>query len=118
MKKCTKCLGHKPLDQYGLCKLYRGVEQGKYFRSECIDCEKKLSQQLRKVKRNAIEKPTHCQCCCKEKNILILDHDHSTGKFRGWICRNCNQGIGKLGDNTEGLQKAVKYLESSHSSTG
>tara|TARA_R100000742_G_C4257386_1_gene75248 strand:+ start:391 stop:546 length:156 start_codon:yes stop_codon:yes gene_type:complete len=31
--------------------------------------------------------------------------------YRGWLCSNCNTGIGKLGDNIEGVQKAVDYLE-------
>jgi hypothetical protein len=118
MKKCLKCLQIKPINKYRICRLYKGIEQGKYYRAECIDCEKKLSQQLRKAKIDAKEKPSHCECCGKETTILILDHDHTTGKFRGWICRNCNQGIGKLGDDLKGLQKAVKYLQSSHSSTG
>ena len=44
------------------------------------------------------------------KNQFLVDHCHETGNFRGWICRNCNQGIGKLGDDVEGLVKALNYL--------
>jgi hypothetical protein len=40
-----------------------------------------------------------------------MDHDHDTGKFRGLLCALCNTGLGKLGDNREGLLKALKYLE-------
>ena len=40
------------------------------------------------------------------------DHDHETKEHRGWICGNCNTGIGKLGDNISGVQKALDYLAS------
>jgi len=40
----------------------------------------------------------------------VLDHDHETGAFRGWLCRNCNSGLGFLGDNAEGLGGALMYL--------
>jgi hypothetical protein len=42
---------------------------------------------------------------------LCLDHNHETGKFRGWLCDNCNTGIGKLGDTVEGLERAIAYLK-------
>ena len=30
---------------------------------------------------------------------------------RGWLCNNCNTGLGAMGDNIEGLKKAMRYLE-------
>jgi hypothetical protein len=41
---------------------------------------------------------------------LHADHDHETGKFRGWLCRVCNAAIGALGDNESGLLRAVIYV--------
>jgi Recombination endonuclease VII len=60
--------------------------------------------------------PTHCERCEKEvalmkKKTMHLDHDHETGKFRGWLCNRCNLGIGMLGDTVEDLRQAVAYLE-------
>jgi hypothetical protein len=40
-----------------------------------------------------------------------LDHDHVTGKVRGFLCHNCNLGVGKLGDSPESLSRAIEYLE-------
>lgn len=59
------------------------------------------------------KKPTACGCCgvVTEPSSLFLDHDHTTYKFRGWVCRGCNSGIGNLGDNLEGLEKAIAYLK-------
>lgn len=109
-KICTHCNTKKSIDNYRLCRLYKNIKQGEYVRSECIDCEKKASRQLAIVKKNAPDKPLCCDCCHKSTSHFVLDHCHVTGKFRGWICRNCNQGIGKLGDNIQGLQKAIIYL--------
>ena len=41
---------------------------------------------------------------------LHLDHNHKTGRFRGWLCTRCNVGIGMLGDNITGLRQAIRYL--------
>ena len=42
---------------------------------------------------------------------MAVDHCHETGKVRGLLCCNCNQGIGKLGDNIQTLKNAIAYLE-------
>ena len=53
-----------------------------------------------------------CQNCGKPAT-LHLDHNHETGKFRGYLCHHCNTGIGLLGDSVEGLEQALAYLSSS-----
>jgi hypothetical protein len=52
-------------------------------------------------------------CCqkCRAHTSLVPDHDHKTGAFRGWLCLQCNMGIGQLGDTREGLMTAVAYLD-------
>ena len=53
-----------------------------------------------------------CDCCKKEFTAKpCLDHDHDTLVFRGWLCHECNLGIGKLGDNLVGVLNAVNYLK-------
>jgi hypothetical protein len=58
--------------------------------------------------------PNYCECCGGSPNgqgaTLHRDHDHLTGKFRGWICMTCNTGIGKLGDSLDGVANALQYL--------
>jgi hypothetical protein len=58
--------------------------------------------------------PARCECCGGLPNgrgKLHLDHDHATGKFRGWLCAKCNLGISLLGDLLVGTRNAVAYLE-------
>jgi len=42
---------------------------------------------------------------------LHMDHDHETGKFRGWLCHNCNVAIGLLGDNVSRIRSVISYME-------
>lgn len=61
--------------------------------------------------------------CCKICNTseankrlidaLFIDHDHTTGNFRGLICHRCNAMLGYAKDNVGILEKAVEYLKQS-----
>lgn len=54
-----------------------------------------------------------CACCGKaiSGSSVRVDHCHATGYVRGLLCHECNTGIGLLGDNLDGLLKAVRYLQ-------
>jgi hypothetical protein len=54
---------------------------------------------------------------CGDSKHLGIDHDHGTGKVRGLLCRDCNQGIGRFHDNPAILRKAADYIEQSTIST-
>jgi hypothetical protein len=59
-------------------------------------------------------RPTDSKCSiCHREAQLCLDHDHVTGKFRGYICRDCNMALGKLGDTVEAIRRVLAYLEQS-----
>lgn len=56
-------------------------------------------------------KPADNLCeLCHKREAICLDHDHQTGKFRGWLCHNCNRALAVLGDNEAGLLKCLNYL--------
>lgn len=50
-------------------------------------------------------------CRCRlEIDTTHVDHDHHTGLVRGLLCRNCNRGLGLLGDDLPSLKAAVTYI--------
>lgn len=55
-------------------------------------------------------KPEACEICGSNHWKISFDHDHKTGKFRGWICHNCNCALGYSGDNITTLKKLISYL--------
>lgn len=46
-----------------------------------------------------------------ETQRMSWDHDHKTGKFRGWICHDCNTSLGKAKDNPSLLRRMAEYIE-------
>jgi len=63
------------------------------------------------------QKKTTCEICGHldgdsrtGNGLLHLDHDHSTGKIRGFLCSNCNRAVGLMKDDPVRLIKASAYL--------
>lgn len=57
-----------------------------------------------------------CDICRKECPVvgsLSIDHDHSTGRIRGLLCKQCNSGLGFFRDSCENLARAIDYLTAS-----
>lgn len=95
-----------------------------YVNKKCDVCRKlymvhkKISEKQIKeldIKRPvpSVDKPYPCDCCNKliiTTKTIQLDHCHETGKFRGWLCKECNISIGNLGDNIHGMVRAIKYM--------
>jgi hypothetical protein len=105
---------------------------GKRKRSNtnCFDCIKIKSRERAAIKKKCkgIKPPEFgiaCECCGKpvysskqtvpkDVNgtwVWQLDHCHDTGEFRGWLCKQCNTGLGNMGDTLQSLRLAVEYLE-------
>jgi len=62
-----------------------------------------------------IKQKGKCMICKKlrpwgGREGLVVDHDHTTGRFRGLLCGHCNSGIGMFHDNPATLQAAIRYL--------
>lgn len=61
------------------------------------------------------ESGNKCQACGKEGTLeprgrVVIDHCHTTGKFRGLICGHCNTAAGQLGDDADRARKLAAYL--------
>jgi hypothetical protein len=55
------------------------------------------------------KRPLNCEICGKER-VIVFDHNHKTGEFRGWICDRCNTVLGKVDDSVELLNLLIQYL--------
>lgn len=56
-------------------------------------------------------KPNFAMKDC-HSGILVVDHDHKTGKVRGLLCHNCNRALGLFQDDTSYMYRALRYLKS------
>lgn len=81
---------------------------------------KRRSVAQRRARKEAELGPAvRCEICGKGFTVSHLnnsngcyDHNHLTGNGRGWLCPDCNSGIGLLGDNPRLLEAAAQYLRS------
>jgi len=114
-KECYVCNKTKPWTKqyFGIgvsCK--SGVV---HLKGICKDCDNEASvvRNILRAKHIKDLKDT-CDCCgrhvSKTKRGFHLDHCYKTGVFRGWLCPQCNRGLGNFGENVNGLEKAIKYL--------
>lgn len=55
-------------------------------------------------------KPELCELCYTAL-ATDADHDHSTGKTRGWLCHPCNLGLGMFKDDPALMRAAANYIE-------
>jgi Recombination endonuclease VII len=82
----------------------------RYYQNRDKEAErKKKANELKRQIRNA-GKPEMCEIC-GIKTELVWDHCHVFNEFRGWICNNCNLGLGLVHDNPEVLRAMAEYLE-------
>ena len=104
-KVCKICKLEKPLDRF--------YQQGrKSLDNRCKACANEGKTWRRRERKKYEHLNTgFCHCCGRKSDSLHFDHDHNTKKYRGFLCHFCNTGIGKLGDNIEGVNRALRYLE-------
>lgn len=55
-------------------------------------------------------RPAVCEVC-QSHGIIVFDHCHLSGNFRGWICDRCNKVLGLVKDNPKTLRELAVYIE-------
>jgi len=108
MQECKEC--HKILSIMAFTTQVIRSDGDWHLKKICRQCHTVNKKETRAVRKNAPPRPEHCDCCHQIKKLEI-DHIHGTNTFRGWLCRACNTGTGKLGDNLEGVLQSAIYLE-------
>lgn len=119
-----------PLNTYcKICHVVRNKmlsdKKGGYNSKYCKEWRetRKRSERDKKLKNNygitindydkMFKEQNGCCFICQKTNtdrVLAVDHCHTTGKVRGLLCGNCNNGLGRFKDNVESLKKAIEYL--------
>tara|TARA_B100000902_G_scaffold112493_1_gene113703 strand:+ start:244 stop:690 length:447 start_codon:yes stop_codon:yes gene_type:complete len=117
---CIKCNTYKETSEFPFRETV-----GTSRRSICRDCtaiHTRVVKELKQQYPKPLDPNYSCPCCDKieeelkeygrwqDKSVWVLDHDHSTNTFRGWICNNCNNALGRFEDNTETLDRVITYL--------
>lgn len=136
-KRCTTCEIHKPLSEFGNCKSGR---YGKMYNCrECHNSRCRILHSERRANNPEHKQEQRNYYCLREYGITSkeydeklnnqhnrckicwieiegksahLDHNHTTGKLRDFLCTNCNRGLGHFKENKSFLKRAVAYLES------
>ena len=94
------------------------------IKRKCKSCK---SGQKRVVKKLRSENPYPsddycCPICERDMKEIskygqpmlskwVLDHCHETNTFRGWLCSNCNTGLGGFKDDKDKVLRAYEYLK-------
>ena len=65
--------------------------------------------EIRKLKKMQVNQQNKC-AICENETKLFVDHNHQTGKVRGFLCNMCNSGLGLFKDNITLMKKATEYL--------
>lgn len=87
-----------------------------HYKDICRTCAGAKAKLVNKLKKdNAYPEDGYiCPICKKKGNKYYLDHNWSTGDFRGWLCNACNVALGLLKDDPAILNRAIEYLEKSN----
>lgn len=134
LKKCTRCGLEKPLQEFRLRnrKVRRTGERFISPRENCRPCERAIdrsaypsraqgerSRQNRRsryrLSRDELTSLLSSQgglcAICHKAPATCIDHEHSTGRVRGMLCKHCNTAVGFMSDDSNRLREAAKYLE-------
>ncbi len=112
---CIKCNMHKRGD-----KVKKAIYDRAYRKTIGL---KKVASRLKTpviILNNTYHKQNGLCAICKNPETVIrsdstpvrlaADHDHLTKAFRGFLCANCNRGLGMFKDNITYLESAIVYL--------
>lgn len=80
--------------------------------------KQKYGLTLADFERLSLNQKMRCVICQKVRP-LVVDHDHSNGRVRALLCRDCNLVLGYMNDDDLRLKRAATYVRKwriSHSS--
>ena len=114
-KRCTHCKKDLPATEVFFHPNTQSNGK-KSLKNFCRSCDRKAGQIVARLRKTAPPVSSECDCCGRSLETIgtrdiHLDHCKDTETFRGWLCKNCNIGLGMLGDDMDGIEKALAYLK-------
>ena len=134
MKKCSKCKNYKEEIDFSKDKYTKDR-----LRRWCKDCDKKSywnnrehykkyylsnKEKIRNIqllREYGIDLKEYIEIFDIQNGICAnpscnnsaehLDHNHATGKIRGFLCQSCNQALGMLDESRNKIIGLIEYLE-------
>jgi hypothetical protein len=104
-KVCVWCHMEKDIKEFPRHKAHKGG-----YDSRCRKCKQDSNKLVEKLKKTAPPKPEVCPICQEVPKKWVLDHDHKTKTFRGWLCDPCNLALGKFKESIKILVRAANYI--------
>jgi len=114
---CNVCDVMQPIANFSV------IPSGEIKR-KCKSCKNGQSKVVKRLRKE--NKPPADDYCCPicERDMKeiskygqpmlsrwVLDHCHDTNTFRGWLCGNCNTGLGGFKDDKDKVLRAYNYLK-------
>jgi len=120
---CNSCGLRQPPDQF------QHMPSGEIKR-KCNTCRRNQSALVKLLKEESPYPDDDYECPICKRDIdeiskhgqmrmqtWVLDHCHDSETFRGWLCFNCNSGLGQFKDELRRIKNAVEYLEEHQNET-
>jgi hypothetical protein len=123
-RRCNGCTQVKQLDDFGkdltspLKKDYT-CKQCKSEKAQARYVQRVYGMTIEEIKACIDRLGGLCELCGRPQTRLFkgklvrlaVDHDHATGKVRGFICSSCNVVLGQANEDPVLLRKMADYLE-------
>ena len=107
-KLCKEC--NEAIDESNRLIASRGSNMKGFYKNVCKSCFRSHTLLTTRLKmQHRYPADSKCEMCKRIESKLVLDHDHVTMSFRGWLCQRCNQGFGKLGDTGQAAIQCLLY---------
>ena len=119
---CNICFILKPEDEFQINQT--DAYGRKTRRPSCricrldIDGQKMTSRERKAAQAAKPPKGSLWKCpICHKMGIVgvnvrvVIDHDHHTGRKRGYLCDSCNTGLGRFKNGEDYLRSAIAYLK-------
>ena len=112
---CKKCKNEYKLTDFPINNTLPSGILRKHTCKYCRAHQSKVRSRLHK--ENKRPENIICPICDCQTSKPVMDHCHDTDVFRGWICNDCNNALGKFNDSVKLLEKAIHYLRTTKEGT-